>query len=172
MQDRRNSIANPLELRLSCTNPSNCFKMPWIYVIVLVMVRSQCWITVNISRNKFQCNFVQQSAFGTVVPRVILEWNAFIYSQQKILTLKLIFKWVAMLFNKYPFQKHFYVLSQEHWGRDKMDAISQTTFWSAFSWMKMFEFWTTFHWSYRVSARLLWFQVPLSWNMEIFSLLT
>ena len=27
-----------------------------------------------------------------------------------------------------------------HWGRDKMDAISQMTFSSAFSWMKMFEF--------------------------------
>ena len=27
-----------------------------------------------------------------------------------------------------------------HWGWDKMDAISQTTFSSAFSWMKMFEF--------------------------------
>ena len=26
-----------------------------------------------------------------------------------------------------------------HWGRDKMDAISQTTFSSAFSWMKMFD---------------------------------
>ena len=30
--------------------------------------------------------------------------------------------------------------SLTHWGRDKMDAISQTTFSSAFSWMKMFEF--------------------------------
>ena len=27
-----------------------------------------------------------------------------------------------------------------HWGRDKMDAISQTTFSSTFSWMKIFEF--------------------------------
>ena len=27
-----------------------------------------------------------------------------------------------------------------HWGRDQMDAISQTTFSSAFSWMKMYEF--------------------------------
>ena len=26
-----------------------------------------------------------------------------------------------------------------HWGRDRMDAISQTTISSAFSWMKMFE---------------------------------
>ena len=28
-----------------------------------------------------------------------------------------------------------------HWGRDKMNAISQKTFSNAFSWMKMFEFW-------------------------------
>ena len=34
-----------------------------------------------------------------------------------------------------------------HWGRDKMDAILQTTFSSAFSWMKMFEFRLKFHWS-------------------------
>ena len=34
-----------------------------------------------------------------------------------------------------------------HWGRDKMDAISQTTFSSAFLWMKMFEFRLKFHWS-------------------------
>ena len=27
-----------------------------------------------------------------------------------------------------------------HWGRDKMAAISQTMFWNAFSWMKMYEF--------------------------------
>ena len=37
--------------------------------------------------------------------------------------------------------------SLTHWGRDKMDAISQTTFSSAFSWMKMFEFQLEFHWS-------------------------
>ena len=34
-----------------------------------------------------------------------------------------------------------------HWGRDKMDAVSQTTLWSAFSSMKMFEFRLKFHWS-------------------------
>ena len=34
-----------------------------------------------------------------------------------------------------------------HWGRDKMDAISQTTFSNPFSWMKMYEFWLRFHWS-------------------------
>ena len=34
-----------------------------------------------------------------------------------------------------------------HWGRDKMDAISQTTFSGVFSWKKMFEFPLKFHWS-------------------------
>ena len=34
-----------------------------------------------------------------------------------------------------------------HWGRDKIDAISQTTFSNAFSWMKMNEFRLGFHWS-------------------------
>ena len=38
--------------------------------------------------------------------------------------------------------RHFYsdrnqhLTHLTHWGRDKMDAISQTTLWSAFSWMK------------------------------------
>ena len=33
-----------------------------------------------------------------------------------------------------------------HWGREKTAAISQTTFWNAFSWMKMYEFCIRFHW--------------------------
>ena len=45
-----------------------------------------------------------------------------------------------------------------HWGQDKMDAISQTTFWSAFSWMKMFEFRLNFHWSLFLRVRLTIFQ--------------
>ena len=38
-------------------------------------------------------------------------------------------------------------LTVTHWGRDKMDAISQTTFSSAFSWIKLFEFRLKFHWT-------------------------
>ena len=44
-----------------------------------------------------------------------------------------------------PFCPGLIVLT--HWGRDKKDAISQTTFSSAFSWMKMHEFRLIFHWS-------------------------
>ena len=43
---------------------------------------------------------------------------------------------------------HICVLPElTNWGRDKMDAISQTTFSNAFSWMKMHEFRLRFHWS-------------------------
>ena len=45
-----------------------------------------------------------------------------------------------------------------HWGRDQMDAISQTTFLSAFSWMKMFEFRFKFHWSVFLMVQLTIFQ--------------
>ena len=45
-----------------------------------------------------------------------------------------------------------------HWDRDKMDAISQTTFPSAFSWMKMFYSRLTFHWSLVLRVYLTIFQ--------------
>ena len=32
-----------------------------------------------------------------------------------------------------------------HWGRDKMAAISQTTFSNGFSWMKTYKLWLRFH---------------------------
>ena len=39
-----------------------------------------------------------------------------------------------------------------------MDTISQTTFWGAFSWMKMFEFRLKFHWSLFLRVQLTIFQ--------------
>ena len=57
-----------------------------------------------------------------------------------------------------------------HWGRDKMDAISQTTFWSAFSWMKMFELRLKFHWSLFLRVQLTifrhWFRQGKSEGFE------
>ena len=41
-----------------------------------------------------------------------------------------------------------------HWGRDKMAAISQTTFSNAFSWMKMYEFRLKIHWSLFLKVQL------------------
>ena len=45
-----------------------------------------------------------------------------------------------------------------HWGRDKMDAISQTTCSSTFSWMKIYEFRLKFHWSLFLRVQLIIFQ--------------
>ena len=45
-----------------------------------------------------------------------------------------------------------------HWGRDKMDAISQTTFSNQFSWMKMYEYRFKFHWSLFLRVQLTIFQ--------------
>ena len=45
-----------------------------------------------------------------------------------------------------------------HWGRDQIDAISQTTFSNAFSRMKMNEFRLRFHWSLFLRFGLTIFQ--------------
>ena len=41
-----------------------------------------------------------------------------------------------------------------HWGRDKMDAISQTIFSNAFCWMKMLEYRLKFNWSLFLRVQL------------------
>ena len=45
-----------------------------------------------------------------------------------------------------------------HWGGDKMDAISQTTFSNTFSWKKIYEFRLRFHWSMFLMFELIIFQ--------------
>ena len=45
-----------------------------------------------------------------------------------------------------------------HWDRDKMAAIFQTKFSSGFSWMKMYEFRLTFHWSLFLAVQFTIFQ--------------
>ena len=41
----------------------------------------------------------------------------------------------------------YWNLTLTHWGRNEIDAISQTTFSNAFSWMKMNDIRLGFHWS-------------------------
>ena len=48
--------------------------------------------------------------------------------------------------------------SLTHWGRNKMVAISQTTFSSAFSLMKMFQLRLKFHWSLFLRVQLTIFK--------------
>ena len=63
--------------------------------------------------------------------------------------------------NLSPFKLNSYpCISVEltHWGRDKMDAISQTTFSRAFSSMKIVVFWLNFHWNLFSRVQLTLFQ--------------
>ena len=48
--------------------------------------------------------------------------------------------------------------SWTHWGRYKMAAISQMTFWNVFSWMKMYEFRLRFHWNLLLRFELTIYQ--------------
>ena len=45
----------------------------------------------------------------------------------------------------HPFCSSIDVLT--HLSQDKMASITQTIFWDAFSWLKIFVFWLKFHWS-------------------------
>ena len=53
---------------------------------------------------------------------------------------------------------HYNTMGLTHWGRDAIDAITQTTFSSAFYWKKMFEFRLKFHWSLFLRVQLTIFQ--------------
>ena len=55
------------------------------------------------------------------------------------------FGWVCLYYNG---------TKTTHWGRDKMAPIFQMTFSIAFSWMKIYEFWLRFHWSFFFRLKL------------------
>ena len=55
---------------------------------------------------------------------------------------------------------HEHGLTLTHWGRDKMAAISQTTFSNAFSWIKTYEFvWMYEHSLDPFAALVLWYNL-------------
>ena len=53
---------------------------------------------------------------------------------------------VSIRLHLQPAQRLTSKITLTHWGRDKMAVFFQT-FSNTFSWMKMYEFWLTFHWS-------------------------
>ena len=78
--------------------------------------------------------------------------------------LQKIFTWIILfaliILSSYIFVLHMWSLRAglTHWGRDKMNATSQTTSSNAFSWMKMSEFRLRFHWSLFLRVQLTIFQ--------------
>ena len=72
------------------------------------------------------------------------------------------------LFQSYHIRMHWFhscarSITSTHWGRDKMAAIFHTAFWNPFSWMKMYKFRLSFHWSLFPRVQLTRFQYWFRW---------
>ena len=146
MQERRNSIANALELHLSCTNLSICSVSCQVYSFVncVKIVSSVCGVGVRVwvGALLFRSCWVR---FRTIDKTSMLIFIHF-YTEIDIGMEKL--KSLLMEgVNTFIVHCQYYgrcvtrvwtarVLT--HWGRDKMAAIFQTKFWNAFSWMTLY----------------------------------
>ena len=95
------------------------------------------WISMNCSVvNCYVCHYTaNKAAMYRKVMFTCLKDDICTRSVKGCATTASTFRWVSV------------TAALTHWGRDKMAAISQTTFSRAFSWMKMFEFRLKFHWS-------------------------
>ena len=60
-------------------------------------------------------------------------------------------------------QTNFELNWQPRWGRDKMAAVFQTTFFNMFSWMKIYEFRSKFHWNLFLRVQLTIFRHWYRW---------
>ena len=58
----------------------------------------------------------------------------------------------------WPHGSELTLVQVTHWGRDKMDATLQATFFNAFSWVKIVKFRLQFHWSLSARVQLTIFQ--------------
>ena len=115
---------------------------------------NQCWNILNwIHRNKFHWKlnrnlyiFIQENAFENVVWKMSAILSRpqcvnSVHAKSFLGSIEIYLYIISFLDSRHRW--HRYLI---HWGWDKMAAISQTTFSNAFSWMKMFEFWLSFHW--------------------------
>ena len=76
---------------------------------------------------------------------------------------KLLFCIMRLKFTLLKWLQHLSGARDLHCGWNKMPSISQTTFWNAFSWMNMYEFSLSFHWSLFLVFQLAIFQHWLRW---------
>ena len=118
------------------------------------------YIIVNIFKLIFMLiTLINFMAIISDINMWLCQWLKFLYYQQWSLN-----QWLGnYLFIHFLLWLHCYsvTISWVHhlcWGRDEMDAITQTTFSSAFFWKKTFEFQLKFHWSLFLRVQLTIFQ--------------
>ena len=128
-----------------------------------------CWWIYDNSIQASQSELMFSFVLGNILSAMyedwnLLHWNLFVFCIlfQSIMPPRK--NWLCRITNKHftrlvPVAKGTHGMwSLAHWGRDKMNAISQPTFSNAFSLMKMFEFWLKFHWSLFLRVQLTIFQ--------------
>ena len=88
-------------------------------------------------------------SFGGLVVYRNKHFNKHLSVQWKKDTLALIWRRpnADIIIGKRRLHSYIWLSLKTHWGRDKMAAISQTTFSNEFSWMKMYEFRLRFNWN-------------------------
>ena len=119
--------------------------------------------------SKFKCKVVTTKFCVNNTYVLLFKYNSFLWSDDKRLNCNrkiLNCGWKNCQWNALQIISNFqYILLTvlTHWGLDEIDAILQTTFSNAFSWMKMYEFRLRFHWNLFPGIQLTIFQHWFRW---------
>ena len=145
-----------LECKL-CRHLCNTYTCHWFYDSQF----HQIWC---MSGNKSIC---ENSLFSNIFDMTSTHWPIVGSNFNGV-----IFKPIIQNSNMHILSQHWFsqcwlrsVSSQQltHSGRDKMDAIFQTTFSNIYSWMKIYEYQLKFHWSLFLRLQLTIFQHWFRW---------
>ena len=186
VQEKRNSIANLLDFRLSRTNPwiCNVQKKSDIVESTIVGVWYAFWLpnrfenltracqyhycalcnipnrcdnhTANLRANEISRCFSLRRLWG----RFNLILNELKQGKYRYFIRLTFPRPDSLHFSASGYCQAVYHATRRltHWEWDKMAAVFQTTFSNAFSWMKMYEFRLKFHWSLFLGVQLAIFQ--------------
>ena len=111
------------------------------------------WKVFNIQIKKWICSYMLK-----VVETYTHKWMMEVHTTSSHSIMMSCLLSCCAMFQPMRTGKTYIYVSLTHWGQDKMDAISQTTFWSALSWIKMFESRLKFHWSLILRVQVTIFQ--------------
>ena len=133
--------------RVICTRFLHSF-ISTVY-LSLMMIRINPQITAKASS-------LFQVPLSPLLPSISIAINVLLMTQLDRFSWVRLVVWIVI--GEYNLSKILLVVILTHWGRDKMDAVSQTPFSKAFSWMKMYEFRLKFYWSLFLRVQLTIFQ--------------
>ena len=137
------------ELLVACSAPSHYLNQYWL-ILNWALRKKLHW---NSNRNSNIS--IQENVFENDVCKMA----AILFQPQYVNLSKFRCSWmVNSLCPAVAGSKVSITSNLTHWGRDKMAAIFQTTFSKGFSWMKMYQFRLTFHWSLFLGVQLTIFQ--------------